>query len=190
MSRVEKNDNNIIFEDYPVSKFGHKHQYWLAPQGIQLVAAWRQAGMTIKDICLKIGVDQRTFRAWCTRSPEFEEALTVSREIADTNVVDALYKRAVGFHYDEVTRELVEGRMVEVRRVTKYCPPDTKATLAWLYNRVSESWRAMQQDLDVTVPQLLAVKDVLVTIRKEAEDYTTEPNSKSNTIPGEVTDEY
>lgn len=167
---VTKEENSIIFSDYPVSKYGKKFEYWLTPEGIQLIAGWRNSGLTIKATCEKMGVDVRTFRSWCKKYSELDDAIKVSKELADTRVVDALYKRAIGYTYDEITRELVEGKLVVTKVVTKTTPPDVKAALEWLYNRNSDKWRRQQEELNPSLPNILAAKDILISIRDKVEE--------------------
>lgn len=160
--------DEVVFDDYPVGKYAKKIDWWTSKQGIELISSWRQAGASIKDIYEKIGVDVRTFRSWRKKCSDLEEALVVGKEITNARVIDALYKRAVGFYYDEITSELVEGEMRVVRSVRKYCPPDTKAILSWLYNRYPQEWRVMQAPIDVDGPALANAEDVLVKIRDTA----------------------
>lgn len=156
----------VEFVDYPISKFGKKVDFWLSPDGLQLISGWRQNGMTIQEITEKIGVDPRTFRAWRKKCPKMDEVLTVGVEISNAKAVNSLFKKVTGFYYDEITRELVEGEMRVTKIVTKYVPPETKACLAWLFNRNSADWRAIQEPLDSDSPSLLAAQNVLVAIRE------------------------
>lgn len=156
----------VEFVDYPISKFGKKVDFWLSPDGLQLMSGWRQNGMTIQEITEKIGVDPRTFRAWRKKCPKMDEVLTVGVEISNAKAVNSLFKKVTGFYYDEITRELVEGEMRVTKIVTKYVPPETKACLAWLFNRYSDNWRAIQEPLDTDSPSLLAAQNVLVAIRE------------------------
>ena len=48
-------------------------------------------------------------------------------------------------------------------------PDDVKAILAFLYNRDSQNWRAIQQPIDTDTPAILSADDVLVNIRNIAE---------------------
>ena len=165
----EIEEHNVIFTDYPVGKFARKIDWWTSEKGIQLVAGWRQSGCTIEEIQNKIGVDPRTFRSWRKKCPKLEDALVLSKEIANVQVINSLYQRAIGMEYDEVTRELIEGELRVTKIVTKYIPPDVKAILAFLYNRDSQNWRAVQQPIDTDLPAILNADDVLVNIRGMAE---------------------
>lgn len=165
----EIEEHTVAFTDYPVGKYSRKIDWWTSDKGIQLVAGWRQAGCTIEEITQKMGVDKRTFRSWRRKCPKLEDALVLSKEIANVQVINSLYQRAIGMEYDEITRELVEGEMVVTKIVTKYIPPDVKAILAFLYNRDSQNWRAIQQPIDTDIPAILNADDVLFNIRSMAE---------------------
>ena len=62
-------------------------------------------------------------------------------------VENALYKRAVGYTYNEVTRESVkdqatgEESLQVTKVVTKQVMPDTTAQIFWLKNRRPDRWR-------------------------------------------------
>lgn len=113
----------------------------------------------------------------------------LSKEIATVQVVNSLYQRAVGMEYDEVTRELVEGEMRVTKIVTKYIPPDVKAILAFLYNRDSQNWRAIQQPIDTDTPAILNADDVLVSIRSMAEKASLAPPLGGESSEGREVDE-
>lgn len=168
--QVEVMDSSVVFTDYPINKYAKKIDWWTSDKGLELIAGWRQAGCTIKEITEKMGVDVRTFRDWRKKCDKLDEIMEVGRDLAITRVENALYKRAVGFYYDEITKELIEGEMRTTKVVTKYVPPDVKACLHYLYNRDYENWRAIQQPIDVNLPAIHSAEDMLVTIRKAAEN--------------------
>lgn len=176
----------VVFNDYPIGKFARKIDWWTSPQGLELIAGWRQCGCSIDDITKKIDVDPRTFRAWRKKCPELEEILITGKDITNARVVDSLYKRATGFTYDEVTRELVEGEMRVTKIVTKFVPPETKAILAWLYNRYPAEWRAIQQPIDMNTPALLNADSMLATIKEVAESVSDTLESSQNNEDGQM----
>lgn len=107
-------------------------------------------------------VDPDTIYEWKKVHKEFSEALKRGKEIADQRVSKSLYKRAIGFTFDEVTHEKVEigefnpvlGEFVKTpatktKVVTKYIVPDTTAQIFWLKNRRPDLWRD-RQEVDVT----------------------------------------
>lgn len=168
-------DKKVVFSDYPTNKYAKKVDWWTSPEGIELIKGWRQCGCTYKEITEHMGVDIRTFRSWRKKYPELEEALIIGMEITNTRMVNALYKKATGFYYDESVEELVEGKMRTTKIYHKYSPPDVKAILSWLYNRASGMWRAVQQPIDVSTDVIHSFDDVLVAIRSAAEGTSGKP---------------
>lgn len=66
--------------------------------------------------------------------------------MADANVADRLYQRAMGFEHDSEEIKVVSigaGEGSEVQRVPikKIYPPDTVAAIFWLKNRQKDKWR-------------------------------------------------
>ena len=60
--------------------------------------------------------------------------------MADADVADRLYQRAMGFEHDSVEIKVVDGGIVEVP-VRKVYPPDATSAIFWLKNRQPDKWR-------------------------------------------------
>jgi hypothetical protein len=104
-------------------------------------------------IAAKFGVAETSFNQYKKDHPELVEALKNSKEIADYNVENSLYKKCVG-HYAKEERAFKcksvyydeEGRRCEREELKKievdvFIPPDTTAMAIWLNNRKPKSWR-------------------------------------------------
>ncbi|WP_144519954.1 hypothetical protein, partial [Bacillus thuringiensis] len=67
------------------------------------------------------------------------------KEVSDREVENALFKRATGYTYEEVTVERVQNEddceSVETKRVKRQVPPDSTAIIFWLKNRKPQAWR-------------------------------------------------
>ena len=87
-------------------------------------------------------VSIRTLHRWKIDHPAFREALELGKEQADAKVEQSLYKRAVGYTFDSEKHMVVDGELVRVETM-EHVPPDTKAALAWLYNRRPDAWRTV-----------------------------------------------
>ncbi|MEE0740779.1 MAG: transposase [Emergencia sp.] len=107
---------------------------------LTVIAAWCRNGATDETIAKKLGVAYSTFRTYRNEYPELQKSMKYAKEHADLEVEAALYKRAVGYSYDEVT---IEGG-VETKRVTKEVVPDTTAQIFWLKNRKAGEWKDKQ----------------------------------------------
>ena len=132
-----------------------KYVQWCEPESLLLIEGWARDGLTNEQIAHNIGVNIDTLFEWRKRFPEISEALKNGREVADRTVENALYKKATGYEYEEVTEELRfdkatgEKRMVVTKRVKKTVPPDTAAQIFWLKNRKPGEWRD-KRDVEMT----------------------------------------
>ena len=118
-----------------------KYEEWLTPEGLTLLEGWARDGLTNEQISSNIGVAESTLYKWKGELSEISEALKRGREVADYEVENALFKRATGFRYVEVTKE---GGVV-TKEVTKEVAPDTTAAIFWLKNRKPSEWRDKQE---------------------------------------------
>lgn len=133
----------------------NKYKQWLTPEGLQQLEEWARMGLTDDQIAHNMGIAYSTFYDYKARFKEFSEALKRGKAIVDQHVENALLKRALGYHYDEITKEpgtevdpitgIKKKAMVEVKRVTKEVHGDTTAQIFWLKNRKPKEWRDKQQ---------------------------------------------
>lgn len=92
------------------------------------------------EIADVFGVSVSTLNLWKTKHPELSESLKAGKMIADAEVVDRLYQRALGYEHDEVDIRVVDHAIVQTP-IRKFYPPDTTAAIFWLKNRQRETWR-------------------------------------------------
>ena len=124
-----------------------KYEDWITPEGLLKVEGWARDGLTDKQIAANIGIRAGTLYDWKNRFPDFSEALKKGKEIVDRQVENALLKRALGYTYEETTREPVlnpdtgKVELTVTKTVTKQVVPDTTAQFFWLKNRKPETWR-------------------------------------------------
>ena len=117
-----------------------KYQKWLEPDGLLRLEGWARNGLTDEQIAKNIGISTATLYNWKRDHLEILEALKRGKEVVDILVENALLKRALGYKYDEVTKE--NGVITKV--VTKQVAPDTTAQIFWLKNRKPDDWRDKQ----------------------------------------------
>lgn len=98
-----------------------------------------------------MGISYSTFKVWQNKFSAISATLKRGKEIVDRQVENALLKRALGYQYDEVIRELSENlstgemELTVTKVVTKEVQPDTTAQIFWLKNRKPDVWRDKQQ---------------------------------------------
>lgn len=99
-------------------------------------------GATDEQIADFFEISVQTLHNWVSRHTGFLEARKRGKLVADANVAEALYHRALGFEHDEEKIFQYEGEAVRVATRKKY-PPDTAAAFIWLKNRAG--WRDKQE---------------------------------------------
>ena len=124
-----------------------KYQEWLTENGLIRLKGWASDGLTDEQIADNMGIHVSTLYEWKNKYNEINEALKDGKEIPDRKVENALFKRACGYEYEEVTEEIDEetGRMVVTKRVTKQVPPDPTSMIFYLKNRKPDEWRDKRQ---------------------------------------------
>ena len=109
---------------------------------------WARDGLSDEQIAHNMGISRSTLSEWKNKYSDIADTLKKTKEIVDREVENALFKRAMGYKYDEVTYERGE----EVKRVTKEVAPDTTAQIFWLKNRKPAEWRdKIEQQQTVTI---------------------------------------
>ncbi|WP_419791589.1 helix-turn-helix domain-containing protein [Staphylococcus chromogenes] len=113
---------------------------WLEPDQLARIQGWARDGLTMEQIAYNMNINKTTLYKWQKKSDNLTNALKVSRDSADRQVENALFKNAIGFHYTE--EQLTDdGEVVEVK---KYSKPNTTAQIFWLKNRKPDEWREKQ----------------------------------------------
>lgn len=114
------------------------------------IQGWAMSGITDEQIADNLGVAASTLYEYKKKYPEFSEALKKGKDIADAQVVNALFKLATGFSYSEETTTAI-GEVVSIQRYSK---PNTTAAIFWLKNRQPDKWRdksEVKADISQTV---------------------------------------
>lgn len=161
----------MAYVDFPNGLKGQKERkaFWLSKEGLTLVAGWRRNGVPLTEIAKKyVGVSNTTFFNWYRESEDLRKVCAVSLDVANMSVEEALLKRATGYDYEEYTWELVEGELRLTKKCRKHVPPDVKAILSWLYNRLPSQWRATQEPLETT-QYTETIKNILVAMKEVAD---------------------
>lgn len=162
----------MAYVDFPEGLKGQKERkaFWLSEPGLKLIAGWRRQGTPMTKIATDyVGVSKTAWWGWYKESEDLRKAVAVSKEVADLTVEEALYKRAVGYDYWEEVWELVEGEVILTKKYKKHLPPDVKAILHWLFNRMPGQWRAVQEPLEST-QYTETIKNILVAMKEVAEN--------------------
>ncbi|WP_319823843.1 hypothetical protein [Thalassovita sp.] len=97
-------------------------------------------GLNDEEIARFFSVSRNTLHRWKSENLGFRDAVQRGKEIADSEVACALYKRATGMlvKSEKITKGQ-EGETVISQTVTEI-PPDTKAAMHWLQLRKRKTW--------------------------------------------------
>lgn len=121
-------------------------------------------GATDDDLANFFEVAVSTISLWKVKHKPFSEAVKRGKVIADMEVADRLYSRAVGYKFTETTKERGKGgKMITTKEVHKEQPPDTASAIFWLKNRQRDKWRDR-------IDHGLEISDNIVVTRPEDND--------------------
>lgn len=101
-------------------------------------------GATDKELADFFQVTEQTVNNWKRAQPEFFESITRGKMMADAQVAESLFKRALGYSH-QAEKIMVVAGTVQREEYTEHYPPDTPAASLWLRNRQPEKWRDRQQ---------------------------------------------
>lgn len=111
-------------------------------------------GATDKEISDFFDINEDTLNSWKKKYPAFSDAIKKGKIIADAEVVERLYKRAIGYEHEEDKIFQYEGEPVIVPTIKRY-PPDTTAIMFWLKNRQKDRFREKSEvDLNKNIESL------------------------------------
>ncbi|MBI2741785.1 MAG: helix-turn-helix domain-containing protein [Rhodospirillales bacterium] len=122
-----------------------------------------------RKLCLLLGADDQDLarffdvppamlQEWLSSVPEFAAAVRAGRTLADADVADRLWRRAMGYSHDAVRIFSHQGKALEVA-YTEHYPPDTAACLFWLKSRQPERWRESNEHDHQAPVEMLASLD-------------------------------
>lgn len=97
-------------------------------------------GATDEEMADFLNIVTSTFYLWKDEYPSFSESIKRGKIIADSNVADRLYQRAMGFEHPSEEIKVVD-KDIERVPIIKVYPPDSTAAIFWLKNRRPKEWR-------------------------------------------------
>lgn len=124
-----------------MAKAGRKNKYdsYVRPH-LNQITEWARSGATEKEISDALGIALSTFSEYKKQYSELSDALRMGRQTVVLNVKAALYKKAIGFEYEEKRGVKKGDKVVSTEIYKKYSPPDTTAA-AMLLRNYEDDWR-------------------------------------------------
>ena len=148
-----------------------KFHIWLQEDNLIRIESWARMGLTDEQIAKNMGVNKTTLYDWVKKFPDISNSIKKGKAPIDFEVENALFKRAIGYEYEEVetTIEEIDGKQRKrIKKIKKVALPETSAMIFWLKNRKPEQWRKLNP---VVEAKLNAETEKLL---KEAENLSLE----------------
>lgn len=117
------------------------YEDWISEEGLAKITEWALNGLTNEQIATNIGINVKTLYAWSSKYEELCNALKRAKSFADTEVENALYKRALGYTVALNKQKITKNGVVVDCIEEMHIPADTTAQIFWLKNRQPEKWR-------------------------------------------------
>ena len=131
-----------------------------------------------------MGISSSTYYTWLGKYPEISEAVKKGKAPVDTQVENALLKRALGYSYVETTTDfelidtgekdeegnpVMEKKIKNVRSVKKEMAPDVGAAAFWLKNRRPDRWKEKREEqIKVTSADYSLLDEVAEAVKNDA----------------------
>lgn len=121
-------------------------------------------GATDEDLARLFDCSRITIIEWKSSHPEFADAIYQGKHLADGEVANALFQRAIGYEHEAVKifADPKTGDSLSIPYIEHY-PPDTGAAKMWLTNR-SKHWKD-KQTVEVEDPQGILAE--MLGVKKE-----------------------
>lgn len=98
-------------------------------------------GATIQQIADSLGVSARLVYQWKNTKDGVASALKLGAALADDNVEQSLYSKALGYEKDSVKILMGKDGKPQIIPYREWIAPDTTACIFWLKNRRPGEWR-------------------------------------------------
>ena len=140
-----------------------KYDEWLTEDGLKRIAAWARDGLSMDQIAHNMDIVTSTLYKWRNDHKEISEALKKSRDLADIEVENALFRKTQGYtvqlmkafkvkrtEYGENGKKIADIEEIVQAPDEVHIPADTTAQIFWLTNRKPDKWKrdrgAVQED--------------------------------------------
>lgn len=138
---------------------------WITKEGLSKIQGWALSGLTNEQIAHNMGINVGTLYEWNNKYPELNESLKRAKTIADEEVENALYKRALGYTTRVYKEKVTPKGQVVPYMEDVHIPPDTTAQIFWLKNRKPEKWRDKVENAVTVEDHRENMKDFMEVIK-------------------------
>lgn len=153
-----------------------KYYEWLQEDNLIRIESWARMGLTDEQIAKNMGINKTTLYDWMKKFPDISNSIKKGKAPIDFEVENALFKRAIGYEYEEVETiiEEIDGKQRKrIKKIKKVALPETSAMIFWLKNRKPKEWRKLNPVVEAK-------------LNAETEKLLKEAESLSNESTGDV----
>jgi len=126
-------------------------------------------GATDEEMASFFEIAKSTFNNWKKKYPEFMDSIKRGKDIANANVAESLYKRALGYEHKDEKVFCSDGGIV-THETIKHYPPDTGAAMAWLKNRTRHLQKPWSDKTELEVSGDISFAESLKEARNRARE--------------------
>lgn len=128
-------------------------------------------GYTDIELADFFGVSEATVNNWKRDHTDFLESIKNGKHLADAQVVDKLFNRAIGYDAPDVDIRVVNQEIVQTP-IIKHYPPDPVSAIFWLKNRQRGKWRDKPEveDAQNNEPPPVKINVNVIDARKRDDD--------------------
>lgn len=129
-------------------------------------------GATDVDLAEFFDVAKSTINLWKKKHPEFSDSIKKGKTVADAEVAESLYKRAIGIEYTE-KKVSTDGKKEKKEVTKKFIPPDAASAIFWLKNRQPSKWRDKpfaEDDGEIVTPVSININVVDARVSDDSSD--------------------
>jgi hypothetical protein len=126
------------------------------------IPSWRKDGLTEKQVAFKLGISEDSLYTYKNLYSEFSECLKKGKENLIEELETSLYKRAMGYEYEEIKqyieKDVMGQQKTKIEKTTKHLAPSDTAIIFALTNLKGEKWKhkkEVQQDININKPVII-----------------------------------
>ena len=130
--------------------------YWLEEKNLSKLEEWYGLGISKQDIANNMGVSRSTLWKWEKESVHISNALHAGQIVKTEKVVNALFKRAIGYdHVDIEYRYDENGNEYPYRKFRKHYPGEPSLIKYYANNTDPKNWKDKVDYSDTTAHEKL-----------------------------------
>jgi len=136
---------------------------WQRREALVRLEAWARDGLSQEEIAQRMGVSRTTLQRWAKKYPLIREAMEQGKDVADIQVENALFHRALGvvkrkriLVMGKPDEETGEASLKVVQEIEEDVPGDVTAQTFWLKNRKPDAWKERRlEEVKVEPPRIV-----------------------------------